>query len=258
MQAKWKKWVFWPHLFSTNTKLVLSREEDVDEFHHLVVVNRLKPNETLAIINTEQQQGVVACVKAITKKEILLDILEPLKPNVHNDFPKRIALITPLKLEPFQWQLEKLTELSVNEIWVYESEFTQPHFAKKETTKLHKRFHQIMKAAASQCERWYWPELHFLNNNETLTQAIENYRDSLKILAVEREIESRQPLNTLLENHSETQAIIFATGPEGGLSEKDLALYGQLGFKGASLGNSILRAETASLFMASCIQAQHP
>jgi 16S rRNA (uracil1498-N3)-methyltransferase len=44
-----------------------------------------------------------------------------------------------------------------------------------------------------------------------------------------------------------TNGLLLALGPEGGWAEEELALFAQRGWKSASLGNTILRAETAAI-----------
>ena len=52
-------------------------------------------------------------------------------------------------------------------------------------------------------------------------------------------------------------AITLAIGPEGGLSEQDLATLAQAGFSGLRLGPRILRTETAGLAAMAALQAIH-
>ena len=49
----------------------------------------------------------------------------------------------------------------------------------------------------------------------------------------------------------------LVVGPEGGLSDKDLATLAQAGFRGLRLGPRILRTETAGLAAVAALQAIH-
>jgi 16S rRNA (uracil1498-N3)-methyltransferase len=49
----------------------------------------------------------------------------------------------------------------------------------------------------------------------------------------------------------------LVVGPEGGLSEHDLATLAQAGFRGLRLGPRILRTETAGLAALAALQAIH-
>ncbi|MDD3422311.1 MAG: RsmE family RNA methyltransferase, partial [Bacilli bacterium] len=48
-------------------------------------------------------------------------------------------------------------------------------------------------------------------------------------------------------------SISFIIGPEGGFSSREFQLFTKLGFKGISLGNRILRSETAVIYLLSII-----
>ena len=50
--------------------------------------------------------------------------------------------------------------------------------------------------------------------------------------------------------------VMLLVGPEGGLSENEIALAGRVGFQGMQLGPRILRTETAALVALSLMQAQ--
>ena len=50
------------------------------------------------------------------------------------------------------------------------------------------------------------------------------------------------------------RSVFFMTGPEGGLSDDEVAMAKQHGFLSVTLGKQILRAETASLAAAAILQ----
>ena len=50
------------------------------------------------------------------------------------------------------------------------------------------------------------------------------------------------------------QKIIMAIGPEGGFSEKEVSLFFESGFKPLTIGDTILRTETAALYFAAAIR----
>ena len=51
--------------------------------------------------------------------------------------------------------------------------------------------------------------------------------------------------------------ILLVVGPEGGLSDKEEELFVQNGFVLASLGNNVLRAETAPIVALSMINYEY-
>jgi len=54
--------------------------------------------------------------------------------------------------------------------------------------------------------------------------------------------------------HDATDHVALVVGPEGGLSEKEVAFLTNAGFGAVYLGNSVLRAETAALYSIAAVQ----
>ena len=67
---------------------------------------------------------------------------------------------------------------------------------------------------------------------------------SLRIVLAESEQETL--LRDVLTSHSDGE-ILLATGPEGGWTEEELELFQKAGWISASLGATVLRAETAAI-----------
>ena len=54
-------------------------------------------------------------------------------------------------------------------------------------------------------------------------------------------------LKDALQSHSPDEDLLLAVGPEGGWTEDELNMFAQAGWTSASLGSTILRAETAAI-----------
>jgi 16S rRNA (uracil1498-N3)-methyltransferase len=61
------------------------------------------------------------------------------------------------------------------------------------------------------------------------------------------ESEEQTLLRDVLKSHASASEIILAVGPEGGWTEDELQSFQQAGWISASLGNTILRSETAAI-----------
>jgi 16S rRNA (uracil1498-N3)-methyltransferase len=68
---------------------------------------------------------------------------------------------------------------------------------------------------------------------------------SLRIVLSESE--TGVMLKDVLQSQPVEGTVILALGPEGGWTEEELKLFGEAGWMSASLGNTILRAETAAI-----------
>ena len=145
--------------------------------------------------------------------------------------------------ERMDWLVEKATELGVASI--------QPVMAARSVLKLKgdradkkiERWQSIAVSACEQCGRNQVPVIHapqpladWLRSQDAPDAESARFVLSLR--------EGSQPLRTVT---SDAKAVWVLHGPEGGLTaqEEDWAL--ERGWKPASLGNRVLRAETASV-----------
>jgi 16S rRNA (uracil1498-N3)-methyltransferase len=103
------------------------------------------------------------------------------------------------------------------------------------------RWERIARQAAEQSRRMAAPEVLLplkLKEAADLTA-------SLRILLAESE--RRLTLKDALQSYAPSDDLLLAVGPEGGWTEEELALFSQAGWTSASLGSTILRAETAAV-----------
>jgi 16S rRNA (uracil1498-N3)-methyltransferase len=70
------------------------------------------------------------------------------------------------------------------------------------------------------------------------------------------ETESEVSLKEALGSHSGDGDMVLALGPEGGWTNDELKLFQDAGWISASLGNTILRAETAAIAAMAVVQSE--
>ncbi len=156
---------------------------------------------------------------------------------LHTDITVILALI---KNDKFDFAVQKLTELGVNRI--------VPYIAKRSVVKPGKgnnkldRIKKIAKEASEQSHRNKVPEIC----DYATFKDLKNYMSDLNLLAYEKETKSLKDLKNY-------KSITYIIGPEGGFEPKEVEDIINLGFDSISLGKRILRAETASIFLASLI-----
>jgi 16S rRNA (uracil1498-N3)-methyltransferase len=155
------------------------------------------------------------------------------------------ATITPItlylavfKFDRFEWAVEKCTELGVARIVPIIARRTEPHLASS-ASKRADRWRRIALEAAQQSRRLAPPEIA---EPIKVKPAIEA-QHGLRIVLAENEQDIS--LRVLIEGREEPVAL--AIGPEGGWAEEDLVLFDAAGWLRASLGPTILRAETAAI-----------
>ena len=113
------------------------------------------------------------------------------------------------------------------------------------------RWQKIAEASAKQSKRDYIPKIEKIINIENVCNNINKY--DIILLAYENE-----KVNTLKNelrklNRKETLNIGVIIGPEGGLSDDEVEKFIAAGAKAITLGNRILRTETASILILSDI-----
>ena len=143
--------------------------------------------------------------------------------------------------------LQKLTELGVETIIPLKTErsivkLDDIRFAKKLV-----RWQMICKEASEQSFRNVIPNI----TNLMTIDDLKNIDIDTKLVCSTKEKDNF--INKYVDNLSKDDNIIFVIGPEGGLSTNEEDRLNSYGYKSISLGNRILRVETATFFVASII-----
>jgi 16S rRNA (uracil1498-N3)-methyltransferase len=152
--------------------------------------------------------------------------------NLPEKIIRRVTLCAAiLKKDNFEWILQKCTELGVA---VFRPIITERTIKIK--NEVPGRWRDIVREAAEQSERIFLPEI---KNPASLKTALKEAAGE-KYLAFERG-------GTLFSKEKLSGEITIFIGPEGGFTEREVALAKESGAKIVSLGQTILRAETASV-----------
>lgn len=151
--------------------------------------------------------------------------------------PITVALAV-FKFDRFEWAVEKCTELGVAKIVPILARRTEAHLAAAAVKRV-ERWRRICREASQQSRRATPPEV---TDPVKLKQYLAEEQDSQRIVLAETE--QKTLLRELVRGE---QHIILAVGPEGGWSEDEFKLFAEAGWQPASLGETILRAETAAI-----------
>jgi len=144
------------------------------------------------------------------------------------------------KFDRMEWAIEKCTELGVSRIMPLIARRTDAHLAAAAAKRV-ERWRRIALQAAEQSRRAAPPEVAAPGElGEVLGRA-----SGLRILLAEAE--RRTHLREIIGTAPVTDEILLAIGPEGGWTDDELKRFQQAGWIPASLGNAILRAETAAI-----------
>jgi len=152
--------------------------------------------------------------------------------------PNVTLLLAVFKFDRMEWAIEKCTELGVSRIVPVIARRTDAHLASA-ATKRAERWRRIALQSSEQSRRAAPPEI----TDAMKFPAATALPGHLRIVLAESE--KQTSLRDVLD--SADGEILLAIGPEGGWAEDELQLFQKAGWTCASLGSTILRAETAAI-----------
>jgi 16S rRNA (uracil1498-N3)-methyltransferase len=147
-------------------------------------------------------------------------------------------LLSIVKFDRMEWSLEKATELGVTEIVPLAAARSEKALVLA-ADKRSQRWKKILLESAQQSRRLRPP---LLAATAKAAEAFASATEPLKIIFSER---ADAPALREIFQGSSAQEICLAIGPEGGWTDAEFAAAAKNGFREASLGREILRAETA-------------
>lgn len=152
--------------------------------------------------------------------------------------PSLILVLSIFKFDRMEWAIEKCVELGVSRIIPVAAQRTDAHLVKAAPKRV-ERWQRIALQASEQSRRTAPPEV---SQPQPLPVAVNAARDTRIVLA---ESEEQMMLKDALQGPGAAGEITLACGPEGGWTESELKSFRQADWIAASLGSTILRAETA-------------
>jgi len=155
--------------------------------------------------------------------------------------PPRVTLALAIfKFDRMEWAIEKCAELGASLIVPVIAHRTDPRLASAAFKRV-ERWRRIVRQAAEQSRQVQPPEIPAPVG---LEQAV-GLPGPRRILLAEGEKETT--LIEALPCDSTGSDVVLALGPEGGWTEREVEIFCAAGWLPASLGNTILRAETAAI-----------
>ena len=213
-----------------------------------VQVLRLQPGDTITLFNGETGGEFEATVARMGRSDV--EVVVGLHKLVDREAARTVHLAVGMPAnERMDWLVEKATELGVASIQPLVTERTVLRLSAERAEKKQAHWQSIAIAASEQCGRNRVPLVHAVKTFAQWAKAKQEPLDAPRYLLSLRA--GSQPLRELAALSAlasqVTAPVTFLSGPEGGLtdSEEDAALAN--GFIVVSLGERVLRAETAAL-----------
>ena len=204
-----------------------------EDAKHLTRVLRVEPGQRYEI--SDNRNVYLAEIEVAHKERVLFRTLEPIE---SRESPLRVTVCAALiKFDHFEWMIEKATELGVAEIVPVET-IRSERGLERAAHKRVERWRRIALEASQQSRRARLPEI-----DEPVPLREVLARDAACRLAMDEDTSAPPILKTMPA--SESVAILI--GPEGGWTGEERAAFVAAGWLPASLGPTILRAETAAI-----------
>lgn len=158
------------------------------------------------------------------------------------------------KFDRMEWAIEKCTEIGVARIVPLIAGRTDAHLAAA-AAKRHERWLRLVRQASEQSRRPAPPDISppikfadlmraFSPDNLGVHRKLSASAEAFPRVVLAESEEDRQLRDILPPSASQAA---LAIGPEGGWTDDELHEFRQSGWASASLGNTILRAETAAI-----------
>ena len=215
------------------------------EAMHAIRVLRLKSGDEMFLMDGMGNYFRAQVSVAATHK-CYFNIIERLPQTPQWQGHVHLAIAPTKMLERIEWLVEKATEVGVDEISFFHSQFSERRMLK--TSRLEK----IAISAMKQSHKAWKPVLHeMVSLKEFLASPVEGH----KYIAHCYEEIPRTSLFAELQSQTEaTDPVTVLIGPEGDFSIDEVKMAMKAGYQSVHLGNSRLRTETAGLMAVTMMQ----
>ena len=211
-----------------------------EEAQHCTKVLRGRLGDAVEVLNGNGilYEGIIS---SIQKHEVQISIQKIVREVTENPNKLSIAICPTKNPARIEWFLEKATEIGIVNFFPIVSDRTE-----KETIKM-ERLQQIIISAAKQSGQLFFPTLHPVQQlssfYNTISQPFDNY------FIAHCEDEKRH----LKDVYKKKETALLLIGPEGDFTKEEISTAINKNYIPVSLGNSILRVETAGVYACSII-----
>ena len=226
--------------------------KDDETFNHLVKSLRINEREKVlcSVVPFMSSFDYLCEVANVDSENVILAILEE---TAARELPVMINLYQGIsKSDKLEFIIEKAVELGVSTITPLSTEYCIAKIDEKKSDKKIDRFNKIAKSAAEQSKRHIIPKVNDPMAFGDLVDAAGANDLTYNILFYENAsgvTETKKVIQDIKQSMVSNKdiAINVIIGPEGGFSTKEIETARDKGFSILSLGDRILRTETAAV-----------
>ena len=166
-----------------------------------------------------------------------------------SSFPRISLALAIFKFDRMEWAIEKSTELGVAGIIPVIAQRTNAHL-RSAASKRVERWRRMVQQAVEQSRQMQPPEIRAPIELQDATALPGDRR--ILLSEGEKEITLIEAMQADLIGSD----VVLAIGPEGGWTDREVELFRAAGWLTASLGNAVLRAETAAIAATAIVLSQ--
>ncbi|MBU4346462.1 MAG: 16S rRNA (uracil(1498)-N(3))-methyltransferase [Candidatus Omnitrophica bacterium] len=221
--------------------------QDKGLLHHLKDVLRLK-REDEVIIFDGQRNEYQCSIEKLTGKVILNIKQKRSFSEIREDIKITVAVALPKKSK-MDGIVDKLTQLGADRIIPLETERVSVNLDDRKKKLRLQRWRRIALSASQQSQRNNLPIIDSIKDINDVLSNLQGF--DLKLIPTLTG--EREPLKEILDK-SKPQNILVLIGPEGDFTLQEVIKAKRAGFIAVSLGDLVLRVETAAIVVAGFIR----
>lgn len=220
-----------------------------DEIAHITKTMRMKVGDLLEVFDGQSKE-YIGRIHSIEKDRILIDITQEI--SIQKELEANITLYQGIpKSQKMDLIIQKVTEIGANRIVPIKFERNVRVIDEKEDKQII-RWQKIAQEAAKQSKRLVIPKIEKSLTIEELLNDMNS--NDINILFYENETgETFKQVLQKVKQEVRNPKIGLIIGSEGGITEKEVHLLIDNGAYSVTLGNRILRTETAAIYGASAV-----
>jgi 16S rRNA (uracil1498-N3)-methyltransferase len=218
---------------------------DKDNVHHIRDVLRMQNKDSLIVFDGEGKEYRTQ-IERLTSVDVVLKIKEKRNAAAFKKFRVTLACAMP-KNSKMDDIVDKLTQLGVDRIIPLQTKHVVVKLNKAKEGLRQQRWKKIARSASQQCQRSTVPVVNPIKNFKEFLAESRNF--DLKVIPTLRG--RRRPLKDVLRDRP--GSILVAIGPEGDFSDEEVRSALAFGFIPVTLGDLVLRVETAAVAVAGYI-----
>lgn len=211
---------------------------------HIARALRMRADDSLVLFDGRGSEWP-AHIRQVDKKAVTVTLGERSERSCESPLHIHVGIAIS-RGDRMDWIIQKATELGVSAITPLRSERSEVKLKGERAEKKLRHWQQIAISACEQCGRNTLPQLDALAQLTDWASAVDAHRKYV--------LHHRASATAKISEIPSSIALLI--GPEGGLTDAEIAGSEQAGFSALALGPRVLRTETAPLAAIAILQAR--